>query len=414
MNMNAIRIGVVINTTVKPSRDVLLGIEHSLNGHTPPDRPCITRFFLGSAATRIGNIARFASSGLDALVFNGVSRKTLFRFLKATPARPPVVFATYSPVSAAERAALGNGAVVMLDMRAIGRRAADYFISHGLYNFALLGRNGYREDIAGRIRRDAYRNRLKEVLGPHMTFAEKNIGFFSANEDYWEADQEDAMRWIASLPHPCGVFVNGDHLAFKMANGCRRLGIAVPDQIEILGVDYNDGFCDRSVPAVSRIVPPFAAFADRAAELALALAENPRLPKSRRFVRVDAVDLVERGSTAMGRGHGHLAARANEYIRANACRGIGVGDVAAALGVSRRTLEVRLRESAGRSVLSLISDVKMARAAELLATTDRPIAEVVGMAGYAVSRNVFARFKARYGQTMTAYRAARKSAQNGV
>ena len=409
---NCIRIGVVINTAVKPSRDILLGIEHDLGSRAIPEG-IVLRFFLGSAATNIKNIAKFVSSGLDALIFSGISRRTLFRFLKSTPDCPPAVFVTYSPLSDKEKAALGNGATVMLDNGMIGRKAADFFISHGLHNFAILGRNGYREDVAGRIRRDSYRNRLKEVLGSHMTFSEKTIGVFAANEDYWEADQMESMKWIASLPTPCGVFVSGDHLAFNMANGCRQLGIAVPDQIEILGVDYGDGFCDKSVPAVSRIVPDIAALTDNAVELAVMLAGNKSIPEGRRFVKVASDGLIERGSTAIGRGHGHVAVRAKEYIRANASKGIGVSDVAAALGVSRRTLEVRMRESTGRSVLSMISDVKMERVAHLLETTGLPVSEVVEQAGYSPTRNVFVRFKRRYGRTMTEYRASLATHRKG-
>ena len=72
---NCIRIGVVINTAVKPSRDILLGIEHDLGSRAIPEG-IVLRFFLGSAATNIKNIAKFVSSGLDALIFSGISRRT--------------------------------------------------------------------------------------------------------------------------------------------------------------------------------------------------------------------------------------------------------------------------------------------------------------------------------------------------
>ena len=153
-----IRIGVVVNTTMKPSRDVLHGIAQGLYSRTVNGRPCTLSFFLGSAGTKIENLLEFASQGMDALIFNGIARPLLFRFLQSMPNHPPVVFATYSPLSKDEWAVLGNGGVVMLDNRAIGHRAADFFIARGLSNFAMMGRVGYREDVAGRIRRDISRD----------------------------------------------------------------------------------------------------------------------------------------------------------------------------------------------------------------------------------------------------------------
>ena len=399
-----IRIGVVVNTTMKPSRDVLHGIAQGLYSRTVNGRPCTLSFFLGSAGTKIENLLEFASQGMDALIFNGIARPLLFRFLQSMPNHPPVVFATYSPLSKDEWAVLGNGGVVMLDNRAIGHRAADFFIARGLSNFAMMGRVGYREDVAGRIRRDAFHERLREKLDTNMTYTEKFIGVFHENEDYWETNQDAALLWLASLPRPCGVFVNGDHLAFKVAAACKRLDIPVPDLVEILGIDNNDGFCDNAVPAVSRIVPDIAAFADKALELALSFIKDPRLACERRFVEIASTELIERGSTAFSRGYGHLAVRAKEYIRTNACRGIKVPDVANALGVSRRTLEIRVLEATGKTVLSLIADIKMAKLCHLLAQTEMPILDVIAKAGYSPSRNVFVQFKKRYGQTMKAYR----------
>ena len=404
----SIRIGVVVNTTMKPSRDVLRGIAQALYDRKVEGRSCILSFFLGSAGTKVENLRKFASSGFDALIFNGMSRPLLFQFLQAMPNHPPVAFATYSPLSGDEWAALGNGGVVMLDNCAIGRKAADFFLARGLANFAVMGRMDYREDVAGHIRRDAFYDRLRESLGSHMTYTEKFLGIFDENEDYWETDQEASSRWVGSLPHPCGVFVNGDHLAFRVASICQRLGIAVPDLVEILGIDNNDGFCDNAVPAVSRIVPDISTFAEKALELALAFIEEPRLARECRFEEVSSVGLIERGSTAFSRGYGHLAVRAKEYIRTNACKGIRVPDVAKALGVARRTLEIRVREATGCSVLSMINTVKMETICRLLAKTTLPVLDVIAKAGYSPARNVFAQFKKRYGQTMTAYRASFK------
>ena len=82
-NKGILRVGVVVNTTMKPSRDVLLDIAQGLYGGVVDGRHVILSFFLGSAGSKLDNLLAFASAGMHALIFNGLSRAMLFRFLAA-------------------------------------------------------------------------------------------------------------------------------------------------------------------------------------------------------------------------------------------------------------------------------------------------------------------------------------------
>lgn len=401
-----VRIGAAINASVKPSRDFLLALEGAVSDRNGAGGGVGLKFFLGSSATTPANFVRFAASGVDVLVFCGLARELVFRCLDAMPGHPPVVFCTYSAVSEEEFARFGRCAVVMRDNVALGRRAAEFFLRRGLRNFAFLGRNGYREDIAGDIRERAYRERLEAEGGAGTGYSSLMIGTFEENEDYWETEREATVRWLRSLPLPCGLFVNGDHLAFRTAEACRRTGIAVPDGLEILGMNNQDGFCERAVPAISSLLPSFDALARQALELALELAGNPAAGRARRTVMVGECVLEERGSTSFGRGYGQVAVRAREFIRLNVPRGITVADVVAAAGVSRRTLELRVKEATGKSVRDLIIDARMEKICGLLATTELPIGRVVEAAGCPGSSSVHALFKKRYGVAMGQYRKA--------
>ena len=402
--MKDIHIGVAINTSVKPSRDFLLSLERVLLDRNSAGESCTLRFFLGSAATCAKNLAKFAASGIDVLLFCGMPRKIIFNYLETDTNHPPIVFCTYSPVSDEEFARLGRCAVVMRDNAAIGRMAADFFIQHGLRNFAFLGRRGYREDIAGVIREDSFRERLVDAFGKDFSYSSLLMGSFVANEDYWEPEQETAASWLCNLPLPCGVFVNGDHLAFRLADGCRRIGFDVPGSIEILSINHNEGFSERAVPAISSITPSSKAIASKALDLALELVANPAAGFDRHVEVVDESVLEERGSTSMVRGYGQVAVKAKEYIRLNATRGLTVRGVVDALGISRRTLELRVKEATGSNVRSLIMGARMEKVCELLTTTELPIARVVEAAGCPNASSVFVQFKRRYGMPMTQYR----------
>lgn len=399
-----IQIGVAIDTSVKPSRDFLLALERAVIDCDAPRRPLMLKFFLGSAATTTKNLSKFVASGIDAIVFCGMPRRIVFKYLESNPNHPPVVFCTYSPVSEDEFRLMRPCAVVMRDNAAIGRRAADFFIKRGFRNFAFLGRNGNREDIAGVTREEAFRSRIEDKLGTDYSYSCRLIGEFSANEDYWESDHEKSEGWIRELPVPCGVFVNGDHLAFGVADCCRRLGIDVPGSIELLCVNHNDGFSERAAPSISAITPSSDAIASKALELALELVADPSVGQDSRVEIVDKFAFDERASTSIGRGYGLVASKAKEYIRLNVSRGITVGGVASALGISRRTLEFRVKEATGSDVRSLISEARMEKICELLTTTEMPITRVLEESGSPAASSVLAMFKKRFGMPMREYR----------
>ena len=402
--MKSLKIGVVINATQKPSRDFLSGFEQGAQKQVVEHPEIDLRFFLGSAATTLDNLTEFASVGFDVVVFNGMGRKLPMQLLQSLEKRPAAVFAEYEPFGDADWETLGEGAVVLFDNRAVGENVADFFVSHGLRNFAFINRNGGTEDVTGRLRCEAFKARAKASCGETMTFNEYSVGKFAPNEDYWEVDQAEAAKWFKELPCPCGIFVNGDHLAFSLALGCARLGIPVPERFEVVGLDNNEGCCENSIPTITSVKIDIGKFAAKAVEVAISLATNRRLRKSRLTETVSDFAIVERGSTAVGRGYGRVAARAKEYIRLNACSGISVLDVAKALNVSRRTLEVRVREATDKSVHTLISEVKLAQICRLLKETDYPISDVVTRSGYSLTTNAFVFFKRMYGMTMREYR----------
>ena len=73
-----------------------------------------------------------------------------------------------------------------------------------------------------------------------------------------------------------------------------------------------------------------------------------------------------------------LAAR---FIRENACSGIGVAEVVAAVPLARRLLEKRFRAMLGRTLREELTRVQMQRAKELLSGTDLALAEIADRVG---------------------------------
>ncbi len=393
------RIGLVINTALKPSRDFLLGAVNGIHSGGL-GKPLL---FLAGSATSPVNIRSFAENGLDGMIFCGLRRDIAVEFGRLMPNHPSVVLCTYAPLSAEDWDLLGYGGEVVLDNVAIGVQAADFFVSHGLKHFAFLAANAYRERIAGKIRSEAFMRRVKERLGANGTFAKCMVGVVSENEDFWEVGSGDTEKWIKALPRPCGLLVNGDREAANVIFICRCLGIRVPDDIEVLGVNNSQGLCEQAHPSISSLCPDYASCASVAVDMLMSLLSDPVLPFDRRSVKVAACRLVERGSTSSGE-YGHVVARAREFIIKNACRGIDVSDVVGQVGISRRLLEKRVRAATGQTILDMIQKVRLENVCNLLVTTTLPVSEVTSRSGYELTSNLSRLFRKTFGMSMSEYR----------
>ena len=395
-------IGMVINTALKPSRDVMRGVMDCIR-EFPDARP---RLFHANAATQPQHIIDFVLSGVDGLIFTGVREDIAVKFGRKMPNHPPVVLCAYAPLTHAERKFLGNCGTVMIDNEAIGKQAARFFYNHGLQNFAFFGSNVYRERIAGNIRCVAFRKHLTEQFGEQIKFSSLMVGRAYDNEDYWDSDEREIEAWVKSLPLPCGILANGDREAFGLVDICNRLGIVVPGKIEVLGINNAHGLCEMSKPAISSIDPDLQTCSREVVKMAMALIGGQELPPEQRDIRVKSRRLVERGTTLSGCGYDQVVTRAREFIRLHACEGIGVGDVSRGLCIPLRTLEARIHESTGSGIHAMIRSMRLQRVCELLKTTDLPIGEVTTRAGYRLTTSLGGIFKKAYGMSMRQYRSA--------
>ena len=100
--------------------------------------------------------------------------------------------------------------------------------------------------------------------------------------------------------------------------------------------------------------------------------------------------------------------RAIRYIDQHAMEGITARDVVAYLGVSRRLADLRIRQIEHTSLGKLIAERKLKAVAENLIQTDLPLQRIAAECGFTSNKHLQRAFKARFCQSMTAYRAARR------
>ena len=398
-------IGLVVNTFIKPHRDIMLGWMRY--GRIHPDVEL--RLFFASVATTTENLLEFSRMGVHALVLCGLQEDTVVDFVKACRPDMPIVICAHSQMEGIDLNLMPKVGFVLVDNAAIGRHVGEFFLAHGLENFGFIAMNINRENSYGQLRCAAFRAAVMSCGKSgglfSRTFSEKIFGVCKPNGDSWDMSLEDIVEWVKSLRLPCGVFANGDRSAAVFIDACDRLGIDVPGQVEVVSVNNSYGICEKIGTTISSIQPDFDEFARLSIDMALKFVESaPGLSDGERKVLVPDHSLIERSSSLSGRGYGKIVTMAKEFIRKNACSGISVTDVAKHLGVSRRTLEMRVKFATGGSILELIRNVRFKNICRLLKTTDLSVSEVIIRSGYNLTSNVGIVFKKTYGMTMRQYR----------
>ena len=210
---------------------------------------------------------------------------------------------------------------------------------------------------------------------------------------------EELERWLEALPKPCGVFAANDSVGEEVLGACVRLGIAVPDEIAVIGVDNFVHICESTTPTLSSIATDSAEECRVAVELLDKWMASPRRPPRSRVVSVRGA--VLRASTPHARDR--RVARALEFIRLHACEEkFGPRDIVPVMGVSRTLCDKLFRRACGHTILDEIHAVRLSRAKELLADGIAPDA-VGARCGYA-SHDDFRRvFRTRLGTTIKSW-----------
>ncbi len=294
---------------------------------------------------------------------------------------------------------------VMRDSRAIGALAAAYYLERGYRSFAFVGEtNRWYWNAERRIG-------FVDALA-RAGFGCAMYDTFTARErKSWTVERPRMERFLLSLPHPTAVFAAMDGRARYVVNLCSDIGLRVPEDIAVLGVDNDPLLCESTVPPLSSIRTGGYRRGFVAAEMLDALMHGR--PVESRSVVQEPISVVTRGSTGYDAMSDPVIARAVTFIRANAASsGIGVADVVRAAGCSRRYLERHFRDRLGRSVRDELLQERLGRVKSLLETTGLTIEEIAARTGFARGNHLATLFRGKTGVTMRAWRRINRDASN--
>jgi len=283
---------------------------------------------------------------------------------------------------------------ILCNNAAIARLAAETLAGKGFENFAFVGE---RSGILWSVERE-------QAFAAEIARRGLPCRVYQIDRDGGAEDNRHLQKWLLALPRPTALFAAYDIRARQVLDACRAAGLAVPDDVAILGVDDDEVICETATPALSSIPLSMEDAGFRAAELLDRVMATRRRPRRATDIIVTGTQVVARRSTARDAVADALVRRCRALIEANVGRSFNVADLVANLGVSRRTLETRFRAATGRSLNDEITELRIRRAKTMLAKSALSQSAIAAACGFCDASHLNVVFRRHCGAPPSAFR----------
>jgi LacI family transcriptional regulator len=306
----------------------------------------------------------------------------------------PTVIVDADPRIGALAADLAKLSNVSSDSEGAARLAAEHLKERGFEHFGYVG-------LPDRV----WANRRLEAFSSAIRHAGFEPYIFKASEKdvAWESEQSTLARWIADLPKPVGLMACNDDRGRGVLEACRLADVRVPEEVAVIGVDNDELFCELADPPLTSVALNTEHGGYRIAHLLDQLIQR-KINTPQQLI-VEPTHIVERRSTDVKVFDSSEVGAALSYIYRNRARDFTVGDVAQAVGISRRNLEVKFRKSVGRTILSEIQRIRLDHAKRMLRETDLPVTQIAESSGYSSASYLTQVFGKEIGASPAKYRA---------
>ncbi len=198
----------------------------------------------------------------------------------------------------------------------------------------------------------------------------------------WQDLQRDLREWITSLPKPIGLMACNDVRARHVLEACRSLGLRVPHDVAVLGVDNDDMICELTSPSLSSIDQAARRIGYEAASLLdRMICEGVATAAGERVV-VPPIGVVSRTSTDAMATSDEAVVTAIQKLRDEPLIKPDIAGIAHEVCLSRPTLEARFKAVVGRSIHDESVRLRVAAIRRLITQTALPLKTISSRAGF--------------------------------
>ncbi|MBL9115192.1 MAG: DNA-binding transcriptional regulator [Verrucomicrobiaceae bacterium] len=279
---------------------------------------------------------------------------------------------------------------VGMDNSLVGKSVADHFLKRGYRNFAAYSLDTERF-FEQRVQN--FVSVIREAGCECTVLPESEAETVSD----WERSQDRLIKWLESLPKPVGVFAANDQLGVRVLDACQRAGLAVPEEVAVVGTENEETLCALANPPLTSLKLDGLQVGYLAAEVLDGLMHQ-RATKRREWL-IPPKGIMVRASSDDLVIHDKLVQKAARLIRERVAQGINVASICDELHISRSSLERRMKASLGRTPKEEIQRMQFRLVERLLLETDLTVEAIAAQCGFTHSHYLHAAFKSRHGMT---------------
>lgn len=292
------------------------------------------------------------------------------------------------------------------DHEAIGRLAAAWFIERRFRNFAFCG---YASAPFSDVRGAAFKAAVAAGDFSCSVYNEKSYSsdylgrMILQAECYGDPPDRDRMAaWLESLERPTALFCCHDIRAYQVVALCKELGLAVPRDVAVMGVDNDRLLCGFSDPMLTSVDPDAQRIGWAGAEHLFSLMTGKS--KGVRHALVSPKRIVERASTETDPVEPLWLSDALRFIRKEISAGVNADEVIRHVGLSHTQVERAFVKALNSTVHQEIARLRMREACRLLVETAHPASVVSQLAGFSSPQYFNRLFSHHIGLTPGDYR----------
>ena len=286
---------------------------------------------------------------------------------------------------------------VAVDHVAVGRLAAEHLLARGFRRFAYYGlKNIWYAQQRGRGFMETTR-----LHGAECAKMEDRSSLTGGRA--WRDSHELLQRWLRTLEPPVGLLAAHDIRASMVIDSCQEIGLRVPDDVGVVGVDDETVICEfRTVPITSVSRNDWKVGYEAAALLDRLMRGEPA-PGADILIAPDRV-VLRRSSDVLAINDPVLETVVR-YIREHLHEDFSIDQLVRLVPLSRRWLQHRFKEYFGQTMHQFISGERVERAKRLLVAEPRlRLGEIARQCGFNETRGLRKTFERREGITPAQFR----------
>ncbi|RPF89747.1 MAG: helix-turn-helix domain-containing protein [Roseibacillus sp. TMED18] len=261
--------------------------------------------------------------------------------------------------------------LVQVDDVEISKQVARHFFERDFVHFGFYGIKG--ENWSQR-RQDA----LRQAIGNAGSFA--HIHSLRGESEGDSNHNFELQQWLVALPKPVAIMVCSDQRGLALLEACRAVGLTVPEQVSVVGVDNDLAFCEVATPNLSSVRGGHMRVGFEAAKLLNHLIDGQSPPDTP--VLVAPNEIVVRESSDSRSISDPAVRDAVRFIRERLSEAITNEDIAKAVGISKTRVQVRFRAALGMSIREFVAERRLLRAEKLIVATDLTFADIAERCGF--------------------------------